>query len=129
MKKLLFTIFLIFFFIMKSVYADDEILLICSNTKSYKYYFVINKSQSIAKVVDVSTKPVVGKLIKTENLYILHFPEISTKTVNRYETQVRINRYSGKMEHEVGTPPFNEYNERNRLIIGECSQSKNVKKF
>lgn len=129
MKKLLFTIFLIFFFIMKSVNAEDEILLICSNKKSYKYYFVINKSQSIAKVVDVLTKPIIGKLTETVNSYILQFPEISTKSVNRYETQVRINRYSGKMEYEVGTPPFNEYNERNRLIIGECSQSKNVKKF
>ena len=79
--------------------------------------------------MDVLTKPIIGKLTETVNSYILQFPEISTKSVNRYETQVRINRYSGKMQYEVGTPPFNEYNERNRLIIGECSQSKNVKKF
>ena len=129
MKQIIFTFFAILFSINSSVFADDEILLICTSTKSAKYHFVINKTKSIAKVMDVSTNPIVGKFTETENAYILLFPKISTKSVNRYETHVVINRYSGKMEYEVGTPPFNEYNYKNLYILGECSLHKNVKKF
>ena len=45
-----------------SVFADEEILLTCTTTKSVKHYFVINKTKSIAKFMSVSINPVVGKL-------------------------------------------------------------------
>jgi len=129
MKQIIYTFFAIFFSINSSVFADDEILLICTSTQSVKHHFLINKTKSIAKVMDVSISPIVGKFTETENAYILLFPKISTKNVNRYETHVVINRYSGKMEYEIGTPPFREYNVTNRLIWGDCSIRKNVKKF
>tara|TARA_B100001057_G_scaffold315660_1_gene315807 strand:+ start:323 stop:703 length:381 start_codon:yes stop_codon:yes gene_type:complete len=126
MKQIIFTFFAILFSINSSVFADDEILLICTSTKyAAKYYFVINKSKSVAKVMDVFPNPILGKLTETENSYILLFP----KSKKRYETHVVIYRYSGKMEYQVGTPPFTEYNEKNRLILGKCSLNKNVKKF
>ncbi|MDC1357730.1 hypothetical protein N8310_09105 [Pseudomonadota bacterium] len=126
MKKILVTLFTMLLCKTSSAFADDEILLICTSTKyAAKYYFVINKSESVAKVMDVFPNSIVGKLTETENSYVLHFP----KSKKRYETHVVIYRYSGKMEYQVGTPPFMEYNEKNRLILGKCSLKKNVKKF
>ena len=122
MKKILFIFFLIF---TNTAFAEEEILLTCTVTKSNKYYFVINKTKLTSKFMNVSKDVLNGKLSINENTYILHFP----KTRKRYETFVMINRYSGKMHYEFGDPPFGEFNLNNVVNQGNCSIDPNVRKF
>ena len=122
MKKILFIFFLIF---TNTAFAEEEILLTCTVTKSNKYYFVINKTKLTSKFMNVSKDVLNGKLSINENTYILHFP----KTRKRYETIVIINRYSGKMNYEFGDPPFGEFNLNNVVNQGNCSIDPNVRKF
>ena len=112
--------------VMSETVQDEEILIVCTVGKegTRKRYFVINRSRSIAKFMN-SSKVVNGKLTTTENSYVLHFP----KTKTRYETLVRVNRYSGEMEWEHGEPPFGEFNLKNVVSAGVCSQGKNIKRF
>lgn len=112
--------------VMSDEAKDAEILIVCTMEKRNmdKKYFVINKSESIAKFMN-PTNAVKGKLTTTENSYVLHFP----KTPKRYETIVKINRYSGQVEWEHGEPPFGEFNLKNIAMAGVCSQGKNIKRF
>ena len=132
MKKLTLTLLTCLIFLSPNVVMgeevkDEEILIVCTMGKgdTDKRYFVINKSGSIAKFMNASKNVVNGKLTTTENSYVLHFP----KTKTRYETLVRINRYSGQIEWEHGEPPFGEFNLKNVVSAGVCSQGKNIKRF
>ena len=79
----------------------------------------------LAVLICLTSNVVNGKLTTTENSYVLRFP----KTKTRYETLVRINKYSGKIEWEHGEPPFGELNIKNVSFVGVCSQGKNIKRF
>jgi hypothetical protein len=113
--------------VMSEEVKDEEILIVCKmGTGGAETYFVINKSRSIAKYMNLSENVVYGKLTITENSYVLHFP----KTKTTYEALHRINRYSGEIEWEHGEPPFGEFNMlKNVFRSGVCSQGKNIKRF
>ena len=106
--------------------AKEEFLLICQIGKNGddETYFVINPQLRIAKFMNPEVV-VIGSLTTLENNYVLHF----AKTQNRYETLVKINRYSGKLAWEHGQPPFGEENIKNIFRSGVCSKDKNITRF
>ena len=132
MKRFLAPILLLTCFIflspnvlMSKEVKDEEILIVCTMGKGNedKRYFVINKTGSIAKFMNLKNVHN-GKLTTTDNSYVLHFQ----KTKTRSEIVVIINRYSGKIEWEHGEPPFGEMNPKNFFSLGVCSQE-GKKKF
>jgi hypothetical protein len=107
MKVLLFAALVLFLFFSQTASA---LFLKCN-----KHIFQLNLKNHTAKFVSVDSN-ITGKLETRDNLYILRFP----KTKERWETWVKINRYSGEMEWEHGSKPFFTGNSNNVFFSGVC---------
>ncbi len=104
--------------------AESDIMLVGERSGGGEWYFVLQPDQGKAQFVDPDPM-VVGQLIVRENVYVMKFPA----TKSRWETWVRVNRYSGKMEFEAGKPPFFARNFDNVLSLGKCRQTLAKKLF
>ena len=103
--------------------AESDIMLVCEGSAG-EFYFVLQPDQGKAQFVNKDPM-VAGQLIVRENVYVMKFPA----TKRRWETWVRVNRYSGKMEFEAGKPPFFTTNFDNIFSLGKCQQTLAKKLF
>lgn len=104
---------------------DDKVMLICAlEGGGSDLYLLINKDEGIAQIVSITHAPD-GELITNDTDYVLHFP----KTDSRWEAVMTVNRYSGELVWEFGTPPFGIASLRNVVRTGTCEQKKPLKKF
>lgn len=92
-------------FICKMNNGDEFHLIYTTNT---------NKADMILSDYDVS-----GTLKVNEHHYYFIFP----KTNKRYETHITVNRYSGQLSWEYGSPPFGSSSIDNMHLSGTCTKS------
>lgn len=102
----------------------ESIVLECQMTGGEKLIFILNIAEEAVKFV----KPEVvesGKLHISDYRYELQFP----KSEYRWETHVRIERYSGDLSWEHGKPPFGQSSEDNVFRTGNCKKIDSKPKF
>jgi len=97
-------------------------MLACAMKRNVEIHIIFNSNKSDAELV-LSDSSVKGTSSTSEHHYKFTFPETNT----RRETYVVINRYNGKLEWEIGEPPFNSFNMGNLTNTGICKITK-VKK-
>jgi hypothetical protein len=93
----------------------------CADGSGFADTFIIDAEGGEATLLAAVEfdEPVVGTVAVGTVSYHLHFPQ----TTERWETHVRISRYSGYAVWEHGTPPFFESNDGNVVRICIVRQS------
>lgn len=93
----------------------EPIQLRCLGVSGPPLVFIVDPEAHTAEFVSNFDVPE-GVLESTEAAYFITFPATET----RWETRVRINRFTGLGEFEFGTPPFFGANPDNVLRFMEC---------
>ena len=128
MKKLL-NIILASFVFNASTAVAAEIQISCNvrtsvSSSEHQTNYILNLEK--LSVSDVTTEPThIGELQISDNFYRLYFPETTT----RYAHFAKINRYTGKLNGELGSPPFGESKAENIDREGLCKKVENKKLF
>lgn len=102
-----------------------ELTLSCEKCPIVHFYFVFDdSSDSVKQFFSNTAKIRYGKYEKTDTNYKFHFP----KGEGFYETRVFIDRFSGKMNWESGSPPFGA-NLNNSYLKAQCKKILNKPLF
>ena len=128
MKQLL-NIILASFIFNASAAVAAEIQISCnvrssiSNSEDQRIYILNLEKLSVG---DVETEPThKGELQISDNFYQLDFPETTTRVAH----MAKINRYTGKLNGEAGSPPFGKSKDGNWHRTGLCKKVENKKLF
>ena len=101
--------------------AMSDLLLVILKTKEF---YILNLEK--LSVGDVETEPThKGELQISDNFYQLDFPETTTRVAH----MAKINRYTGKLNGEAGSPPFGKSKDGNWHRTGLCKKVENKKLF
>jgi len=93
-------------------------MLACNMNNGDELHLIFTANTNKADMV-LSDYHVSGNLKVKEHHYYFIFP----KTNKRYETHITINRYSGKLSWEHGSPPFGSLSVDNIHLSGACNKS------
>jgi hypothetical protein len=106
--------------------AEDVGLLVsCSmENGAYERVYLLYPSNFLAQRVD-GAEAVYGQFVDLDYVYKLDFLGTDTQPPHR----ARIFRYTGKIEVEWGTQPFDMYSGGNTFQTGVCQTSKAQKMF
>ena len=96
---------------------DDDLLLECRGGDELVFHISVEKSDD-AKLI-LATGAVSGQVTVSENFYQFYFPQYSSYP----NTQVIVNRLSGKFTFESGDAPFGSKSPNNAHHTGECGQA------
>lgn len=101
--------------------ALDNLAIARGDPKSPKpiYILALSPDEQTAKLVSSSVLET-GELTVQENQYVVHFPA----SESRWEELVEINRYTGSMTLERGTPPFGKGSINNIYQRGTCKKGR-----
>jgi hypothetical protein len=112
-----------YFIIVSLLYSSnalsEEKMLACEIKAGFDIHIIFTPETNNAELV-LSQSSVKGKSLISEHHYRFEFPKTST----RQETHIVVNRYNGKLEWEIGEPPFNNFNIGNITSSGTCKLSK-----
>jgi len=97
--------------------AANEIFA-CKMNNGEELHLIFTANTDKADMV-LSDYHVSGELKVKEHHYYFFFP----KTNKRYETHLIVNRYSGKLSWEHGSPPFGALSKDNIHLSGTCNKS------
>jgi hypothetical protein len=90
----------------------------CKMNNGDELHLIFTTNTNKADMV-LSDYHVSGNLKVEEHHYYFIFP----KTNKRYETHITVNRYSGKLSWEHGSPPFGSLSTDNIHLSGTCNKS------
>lgn len=93
---------------------DDDLLLECRGSDELVFHISVEKSDK-AKLI-LATGAISGQVTASENFYQFYFPQYSSYP----NTQVIVNRLSGKFTFESGDAPFGSKSANNTHHSGEC---------
>ena len=93
-------------------------MFVCNMSNGEELHLIFTTNTSKADMV-LSAYHVSGKLEVKEHHYYFVFP----KANDRYETHITVNRYSGRLSWEHGSPPFGSLSINNIHLSGACSKS------
>jgi hypothetical protein len=107
-----------------SIANAETVTLECLFGDNSKSVFILDVSEKTAQLVTLEGVET-GTLQTDENRYQLQLP----KSELRWETHIRIERYSGELSWEHGNPPFGELSTENVFRSGECEKISNKPKL
>lgn len=104
--------------------SAETVTLECLFGDNSKSVFILDVTEESAQFVALEGVET-GTLQTDDNRYQLQF----AKSEHRWETYIRIERYSGKLSWEHGKPPFGKFSKDNVFRSGECEKIANKPKL
>jgi hypothetical protein len=89
----------------------------CLTASNNEFQLLFEPTDGTARLITVDG-PVAGRVSAQEAYYEFSFPP----SEGRFETRVLVQRFSGALNWEHGSPPFGKASEKNVRWLGKCEK-------